>query len=234
MRYYGMFVLALTLGVTSYSEYLEEIPVLGGLTSYSDEDINDYTVEIVINEHTSEEIRGSLIEELKDLGVRSFDPAVNRPIIRGLGGYRVKVLEPLREPSRIQDLEPPRIQHLYDAEKIEVLRGPRGLEDLSYPDPGVEKIEVLPDVERNEDLRGPRGELGGLGVRELLNTNSPTTEEIIVPLIPGATPIIELSPVSEIEIDNEKLIELQDMGRVEVPKVSPGELFLGGDLEPQE
>ena len=151
MRYYGMFVLALTLGVTSYSDEssIEEIPVQVQASSAEDQ-----------------------LEEFKGLGVRSLDPGVIRPIIRGSDGSRVKHLEPLRiqglEPLRIQDLEPSRIQYLYDAENIEVLRGPRGLEDLSYPD--VEKIEVLrgprgledlsyPDVEKIEVLRGPRGEL---------------------------------------------------------------------------
>ena len=90
MRYYGMFVLALTLGVTSYSDEssIEEITVTATARK-SAESLQD--APIALQAVSAEELQGDGIQKIEDLleepkgsEFRSFDPAVNRPIIRGL------------------------------------------------------------------------------------------------------------------------------------------------------
>lgn len=82
---------------------------------------------------------GSLISDLPGVDSASHGPAVGRPIIRGLGGYRVGTLE---NGLGISDVSSTANDHanalnLFEQGRVEVLKGPSALRYGSYANTGV-------------------------------------------------------------------------------------------------
>ncbi len=116
---------------TSYSTHAEEQSHLQGITVESTV-LHAQSVEVINETELDRKLSNSIGETVKnEIGVTStyFAPGVSRPIIRGLGSNRVRVLEngidSLDVSSTSEDhavsIEP------YTAEQIEILRGPATL-----------------------------------------------------------------------------------------------------------
>ena len=95
---------------------------------------------------TSEEIEGSidgplgnLLDDLPGVSTASYGPAVGQPVIRGVGGYRVDVMQ---NGMTIGDISSTSGDHtntmsLFETEQVEVLKGPAALRYGAYAATGV-------------------------------------------------------------------------------------------------
>jgi len=132
---------ATMLSTSVWAQEVDEIIVLSSPFKKAATDVIS-TTEIL----TAEDIAGQVNKPIGDVlsglpGVSSagFGPAVGQPIIRGLGGYRVDVMQ---NGMTVGDISNTGGDHanavsLFDAERIEVLKGPAALRYGAFAATGV-------------------------------------------------------------------------------------------------
>ena len=100
------------------------------------------TTEILTAEDLQGQIEGplgNLLDSLPGVSSAGFGPAVGQPVIRGVGGYRVDVMQ---NGMSIGDISSTSGDHtntmsLFDTERVEVLKGPAALRYGAYAATGV-------------------------------------------------------------------------------------------------
>ena len=133
MRFFSVFIIVLLIASTKiFASELETITIQSTPFTGKSEDEFAQSVEVIHGSELERKKSNSIGETVKnELGVSStyFGPGASRPIIRGLGSNRVRVLQnglgALDVSSLSEDhavsIEP------YFAEQIEILRGPAAL-----------------------------------------------------------------------------------------------------------
>jgi len=132
---------ATMLGTSAWAQETDEIIVLSSPFKKAAMEVIS-TTEIL----TAEDIEGSidgplgnLLDNLPGVSSAGFGPAVGQPVIRGVGGYRVDVMQ---NGMTIGDISPTSGDHtntmsLFDTERVEVLKGPAALRYGAYAATGV-------------------------------------------------------------------------------------------------
>ena len=117
--------LAVTVFMSSYR--LDELVVLGGLTHSRSETVQPTHVinqdEILSSASTT---LGATLDGLPGIATSYNGPGAGRPIIRGLGGNRISVLQHSMQVADVADSSPdhvPAVESLL-ADRIEIIRGP--------------------------------------------------------------------------------------------------------------
>ena len=132
---------ATMLGTSAWAQETDEIIVLSSPFKKAATEVIS-TTEIL----TAEDIEGSidgplgnLLDNLPGVSSAGYGPAVGQPVIRGVGGYRVDVMQ---NGMTIGDISPTSGDHtntmsLFDTERVEVLKGPAALRYGAYAATGV-------------------------------------------------------------------------------------------------
>ena len=132
---------ATMLGTSAWAQETDEIIVLSSPFKKAATEVIS-TTEIL----TAKDIEGSidgplgnLLDNLPGVSSAGFGPAVGQPVIRGVGGYRVDVMQ---DGMTIGDISSTSGDHantmsLFDTERVEVLKGPAALRYGAYAATGV-------------------------------------------------------------------------------------------------
>lgn len=132
---------ATMLGTSAWAQEIDEIIVLSSPFKKAASKVIS-TTEVL----TSEEIEGSisgplgnLLDSLPGVSSAGYGPAVGQPVIRGVGGYRVDVMQ---NGMTIGDISSTSGDHtntmsLFETEQVEVLKGPAALRYGAYAATGV-------------------------------------------------------------------------------------------------
>ena len=132
---------ATMLGTSAWAQETDEIIVLSSPFKKAATEVIS-TTEIL----TAEDIEGSidgplgnLLDNLPGVSSAGYGPAVGQPVIRGVGGYRVDVIQ---NGMTIGDISSTSGDHtntmsLFDTERVEVLKGPAALRYGAYAATGV-------------------------------------------------------------------------------------------------
>lgn len=132
---------ATMLGTSAWAQETDEIIVLSSPFKKAATEVIS-TTEIL----TAEEIEGSidgplgnLLDSLPGVSSAGYGPAVGQPVIRGVGGYRVDVMQ---NGMTIGDISSTSGDHtntmsLFNTERLEVLKGPAALRYGAYAATGV-------------------------------------------------------------------------------------------------
>ena len=130
-NYYLALIVSALLTVNIYAEEVEEVVVTASLTNQSVSDLAD-PLHVVDGADVSSGGVQSLGESLDELlGVHStdFGAAVGQPVVRGMSGSRVRVLENGVVVRDVAALGPDHINDvaLSNIKQIEVVKGPSSL-----------------------------------------------------------------------------------------------------------
>ncbi len=157
------------LSVPVQAQSVDEIIVLSNPTARQSEDIIS-TIHIVddtaLNGARGGPI-GSAIADLPGVDVASHGPAVGRPVIRGLGGYRIGVLEDGMVGGDVSQTgnDHANAALLYTTARLEVVKGPAALRYGAYGHSGVVNAFSRHDVV-NSDVESRLLVGGGDGANE--------------------------------------------------------------------
>tara|TARA_B100000029_G_scaffold514501_1_gene617580 strand:- start:501 stop:2516 length:2016 start_codon:yes stop_codon:yes gene_type:complete len=144
--------------VFSQSEYSEEVIVSSvGARAIDDIISSTDTVEHEGLDRNISRNLGQILENLPGISSAGFGRAVGRPVIRGLGDYRIQVLENDLGSGDVASSGPdhPHAQNALAISKMEVLKGPSTLRFGPYATSGV--VNMLSE----HKLLTPESETGG-------------------------------------------------------------------------
>ena len=128
--YYALLVSAL-LTINIYAEEVEEVIVTSSLTKQTVSDLED-PLHVVDGDDVKEggiQSLGETLDELLGVHTADFGAAVGQPVIRGMSGSRVRVLENGVVVRDVAALGPDHINdiNLLNSQQIEVVKGPSSL-----------------------------------------------------------------------------------------------------------
>ncbi|MES9832055.1 MAG: TonB-dependent receptor [Candidatus Thiodiazotropha sp. DIVDIV] len=155
MRNLGLSMLALLCGIASADEELDTITVFGA------EEKSEETSETEsLGQGATNATLGGYLDSLPNVDSASYGEAVGRPVVRGMSGYRVKILH---NDNQVSDLSAMSQDHAVAvapraSERIELLKGPASLLYAAQAG-GVIKISDALDAPFPEP--GLSGELSG-------------------------------------------------------------------------
>ena len=135
-------LLGATMLTTSvWAQNIDEVIVLSSPFKKAATDVIS-TTEIITAEQIAGQVNKPIGDVLADLpGVNSagYGPAVGQPVIRGLGGYRVDVMQNGMSIGDIADTggDHANALKLFDTERVEVLKGPAALRYGAFAATGV-------------------------------------------------------------------------------------------------
>ena len=132
---------ATMLGTSAWAQETDEIIVLSSPFKKAATDVIS-TTEILMAEDLQTQIDGPLgnvLDALPGVSSAGYGPAVGQPLIRGVGGYRIDVMQ---NGMTIGDISSTSGDHtntmsLFDTERVEVLKGPAALRYGAYAATGV-------------------------------------------------------------------------------------------------
>ena len=132
---------ATMLGTSAWAQETDEIIVLSSPFKKAATDVIS-TTEILTAEDLQAQIDGPLgnvLDALPGVSSAGYGPAVGQPLIRGVGGYRIDVMQ---NGMTIGDISSTSGDHtntmsLFDTERVEVLKGPAALRYGAYAATGV-------------------------------------------------------------------------------------------------
>lgn len=133
--------LSSTLALSAHAQSVDEVIVLSSPTQKSANEVIS-TTELLSGDAlqaTLDKPIGDALSGLPGVDSAGYGPAVGQPVIRGLGGYRVDVLQ---NGMTIGDIAATGGDHanglsLFDAERVEVLKGPAALRYGAFAATGV-------------------------------------------------------------------------------------------------
>ncbi|MCG8486588.1 MAG: TonB-dependent receptor [Chromatiales bacterium] len=155
MRKLGLSIIALLTGIASADDQLDSITVYGS----QDETQQSKDSESLRKGATNSTL-GGYLDSLPNVDSASYGEAVGRPVIRGMSGYRVKILH---NDNQLSDLSAMSQDHAVAvapraSERIQLLKGPASLLYAAQAG-GVIKISDALDAPFPEP--GLKGELSG-------------------------------------------------------------------------
>ena len=132
---------ATMLGTSAWAQETDEIIVLSSPFKKAATEVIS-TTEIMMAEDLQSQIDGPLgnvLDALPGVSSAGYGPAVGQPLIRGVGGYRIDVMQ---NGMTIGDISSTSGDHtntmsLFDTERVEVLKGPAALRYGAYAATGV-------------------------------------------------------------------------------------------------
>ncbi|MEW8283841.1 MAG: TonB-dependent receptor, partial [Candidatus Thiodiazotropha taylori] len=155
MRKLGLSIIALLSGVASADDELDSITVYG-----SEGDAQQSQDSESLRKGASNSTLGGYLDSLPNVDSASYGEAVGRPVIRGMSGYRVKILH---NDNHLSDLSAMSQDHAVAvapraSERIQLLKGPASLLYAAQAG-GVIKISDALDAPFPEP--GLKGQLSG-------------------------------------------------------------------------
>ena len=132
---------ATMLGTSAWAQETNEIIVLSSPFKKAATEVIS-TTEILMAEDLQAQMDGplgSVLDSLPGVSSAGYGPAVGQPLIRGVGGYRIDVMQ---NGMTIGDISSTSGDHtntmtLFDTERVEVLKGPAALRYGAYSATGV-------------------------------------------------------------------------------------------------
>ncbi len=130
-NYYLALILSALLTINIYAEEVEEVVVTSSLTKQTVSDLED-PLHVVSGEDVATggvQSLGETLDELLGVHTADFGAAVGQPVIRGMSGSRVRVLENGVVVRDVAALGPDHINdvNLLNTQQIEVVKGPSSL-----------------------------------------------------------------------------------------------------------
>ena len=130
-NYYLALILSALLAINIYAEEVEEVVVTSSLTKQTVSDLAD-PLHVVSGEDVATggvQSLGETLDELLGVNTADFGAAVGQPVIRGMSGSRVRVLENGVVVRDVAALGPDHINdvNLLNTQQIEVVKGPSSL-----------------------------------------------------------------------------------------------------------
>ena len=130
-NYYLALILSALLAINIYAEEVEEVVVTSSLTKQTVSDLED-PLHVVSGEDVATggvQSLGETLDELLGVHTADFGAAVGQPVIRGMSGSRVRVLENGVVVRDVAALGPDHINdvNLLNTQQIEVVKGPSSL-----------------------------------------------------------------------------------------------------------
>ena len=130
-NYYLALMVSALLTINVYAEDVEEVIVTASLTNQTVSDLKD-PLHVVDGEDVTAggvQSLGDTLDELLGVHSADFGAAVGQPVIRGMSGSRVRVLENGVVVRDVAALGPDHINdvNLLNTQQIEVVRGPSSL-----------------------------------------------------------------------------------------------------------
>lgn len=163
INYFGLPILALTAFANiSLAGNLEEVVVTSSLIDASASDISN-PIHIMnsqsINDDAAQSL-GSIIDGLVGVSTSDFGAGVGQPIIRGLGGSRVKVLNNGKVIRDVSALGPDHLNQidLGHLEQLEIVRGPSSLLYTNGAVGGI--VNIVDNTIAKQDITDAKFEIG--------------------------------------------------------------------------
>ena len=130
-NYYYALVVSALLTINIFAEEVEEVIVTSSLTKQTVSDLED-PLHVVDGDDVKEggiQSLGETLDELLGVHTADFGAAVGQPVIRGMSGSRVRVLENGVVVRDVAALGPDHINdiNLLNSQQIEVVKGPSSL-----------------------------------------------------------------------------------------------------------
>ena len=130
-NYYLALMVSALLTLNIYADNVEEVVVTSALTSQSVSDLKD-PLHIVDGDDVATggvQSLGETVDELLGVHVADFGAAVGQPVVRGMSGSRVRILENGVVVRDVAALGPDHINdvNLLNTQQIEVVKGPSSL-----------------------------------------------------------------------------------------------------------
>ena len=130
-NYYLALIVSALLTINIYAEEVEEVVVTSSLTKQTVSDLED-PLHVVDGDDVKEggiQSLGETLDELLGVHTADFGAAVGQPVIRGMSGSRVRVLENGVVVRDVAALGPDHINdiNLLNSQQIEVVKGPSSL-----------------------------------------------------------------------------------------------------------
>ena len=130
-NYYLALMVSALLTLNIYADDVEEVIVTSALTSQSASDLKD-PLHIVDGDDVATggvQSLGETVDELLGVHVADFGAAVGQPVVRGMSGSRVRILENGVVVRDVAALGPDHINdvNLLNTQQIEVVKGPSSL-----------------------------------------------------------------------------------------------------------
>ena len=130
-NYYLALMVSALLTINVYAEDVEEVVVTASLTNQTVSDLKD-PLHVVDGEDVAAggvQSLGDTLDELLGVHSADFGAAVGQPVIRGMSGSRVRVLENGVVVRDVAALGPDHINdvNLLNTQQIEVVKGPSSL-----------------------------------------------------------------------------------------------------------
>ena len=130
-NYYLALMVSALLTLNIYADDVEEVVVTSALTSQSASDLKDPLHVVDGDDVASGGIQslGETVDELLGVHAADFGAAVGQPVVRGMSGSRVRVLENGVVVRDVAALGPDHINdvNLLNTQQIEVVKGPSSL-----------------------------------------------------------------------------------------------------------
>jgi len=161
VRNYLYIALALASSAALADQSLEEIIVTSSLTDTSVDDVS--TPLHIINQQTiirdASQSLGEIVDGLVGVSSSDYGSGVGQPVIRGLGGSRVKVLNNGTVIRDISSLGPDHVNEidLGHLQQVEIIRGPSSLLYANGALGGV--INIVDNTISQRDIKKPQMEL---------------------------------------------------------------------------
>ena len=130
-NYYLALIISALLSINIYAEEVEEVVVTASLTNQTVSDLKD-PLHVVDGEDVAAggvQSLGDTLDELLGVHSADFGAAVGQPVVRGMSGSRVRVLENGVVVRDVAALGPDHINdvNLLNTQQIEVVKGPSSL-----------------------------------------------------------------------------------------------------------
>ena len=130
-NYYFALMVSALLTLNIYADDVEEVVVTSSLTSQNASDLKD-PLHIVDGDDVATggvQSLGETVDELLGVHVADFGAAVGQPVVRGMSGSRVRILENGVVVRDVAALGPDHINdvNLLNTQQIEVVKGPSSL-----------------------------------------------------------------------------------------------------------
>jgi len=163
INFIGLPLLALTAFANiSLANDLEEVVVTSSLIDASASDISN-PIHVMNGQSISDDASqslGSIIDGLVGVSTSDFGASVGQPVIRGLGGSRVKVLNNGKVVRDVSALGPDHLNQidLGHLEQIEIVRGPSSLLYANGAVGGI--VNIVDNTIAKQDITDAKFEIG--------------------------------------------------------------------------